>query len=332
MFALSCFHFDFLKQVLHKKNKLQASHFYTHIPIEIKAAAMVKYPWNWMEATPTHTGLPLHITILANFEQLMIKMESTNTAILSGVEAELDRRRIGSQSHFDKEEILSRIASMHTTKLLKKIDMCLCSSTIAIQVPCFDAPGDSVNEIFVNEKEESARKPLMIVPPNSSKNFHFFYSKGQVKCLPNDFIFPHMGLCALVVNWFCGNPSQKTLPLRFPVPANLKSHSMMSEHRKMKILMGAVITGAQQMGVWDGQNGAWDVPWAIKLYNCMQPLFKYPSLTSTHWNEQISWRTVYNLYIKSRHTSNGHGRRCRDQDKGSAGIGEVEDWMNAIEE
>jgi hypothetical protein len=49
----------------------------------------------------------------------MIQMESTKNAILSGVEVELDRRHIGSQSHFDKEEILSWIASMHT-KLLKK--------------------------------------------------------------------------------------------------------------------------------------------------------------------------------------------------------------------
>ncbi len=283
-----------------------------------------------MEATPTHTGLPPHITILENFEQLMIKMESTKNAILSGVEAELDRRRIGSQSHFDKEEILSWIASMHT-ELLKKVDMCLRSLTTALQGPCFDAPGN-VNEIFVNEEEESARKLLTIVLPNSSKKFHFFYLKGQVKRFPNDFVFPHMSLCALVVNWFCGNPTQKTLPLRFFVPANLKSRLMKSEHRKMKILMGTVITGAQHMEVWDGgQNGAWDVPWAMQLYNCVQPLFKYPSLTSTHRNEQISWRTVYNLYIKSRQITNGCGRR-RHQGNGGAGIGDVEDWMDAVEE
>jgi hypothetical protein len=141
---------------------------------------------------------------------------------------------------------------MHT-KLLKKVDMCLRNSTTALQgVPCFDAPGDCVNEIFVNEEEKSAGKPLMIVPSNSSKKFHFFYPEGQVKRLPNDFIFPHMGLCALVVNWLCRNPSQKTLPTRFLVPADLKSHSMKNEHQKMKVLMGAVITRAQQMGVWDG--------------------------------------------------------------------------------
>jgi hypothetical protein len=224
---------------------------------------------------------------------------------------------------------------MHT-KPLKKVDMCLHSLTTALQVPCFDAPGDRVNEIFVNEEKESAGKPLTIVPSNSSKKFHFFYSKGQVKCLPNDFVFPHMGLCALVVNWFCWNPSQKTLPLRFLVPAGLKSRLMKSEHQKMKILMGAVITGAQQMGVWDGQNGSWDVPQAMQLYNSVQPLFEYPSLTSTRQNEQISWRTVYNLYIENCQTSNRRGRRRRrrhrDRGKGGAGIGEVEDWMDAIEE
>ncbi len=101
----------------------------------------------------------------------MIEMESTKSTILSGVEVDSDRRRIGSQSHFDGEEILSWIASMHT-ELLKKVDMCLHSSTTALQGPCFDAPGVCVNEIFVNEEEESAGKPLTIIMLNSIKKFH----------------------------------------------------------------------------------------------------------------------------------------------------------------
>jgi hypothetical protein len=43
---------------------------------------------------------------------------------------------------------------MHT-ELLKKVDMCLHSSTTALQVPCFDAPGNCVNEIFVNMKRRN---------------------------------------------------------------------------------------------------------------------------------------------------------------------------------
>ena len=51
-------------------------------------------------------GLPPHITILANFEQLLkLEMMETRDKILSGVEAEIDRRCIGSQCCFDKEEI-----------------------------------------------------------------------------------------------------------------------------------------------------------------------------------------------------------------------------------
>ncbi len=45
-FASICFRLDFLKEVLHEKNKLRASHFFTHIPVEMKAAATVKYRWN----------------------------------------------------------------------------------------------------------------------------------------------------------------------------------------------------------------------------------------------------------------------------------------------
>lgn len=67
---------------------MRASHFFTHIPIEIQAAAMVKYPWTATDKTPTLTGLPPHVTILANFERMIAEMESTKTAILAGVEAE----------------------------------------------------------------------------------------------------------------------------------------------------------------------------------------------------------------------------------------------------
>ncbi len=57
----------------------------------------------------------------------------------------------------------------------------------------------------------------------------------------------------------------------------------------------------------------------------MHYLFEYPSKTTAYRNDQISWRTVYNLYRKSRPKSNRRGRGRRDQGKGSAGIGAVEE-------
>ncbi len=109
-----------------------------------------------------------------------------------------------------------------------------------------------------------------------------------MKRLPNDFVFPHMTLCALVTNWFCGNPCTKAQSLKFLVPADFKNQGMKCEHQKMKVLMGAVIAGAKQLQLWDGQNGAWDIPRAIQLYESVWHLFEYPSQTTARRNDQIS--------------------------------------------
>ena len=102
---------------------------------------------------------------------------------------------------------------------------------------------------------------------------------------------------------------------------------MKGEHRKMRVLMGAVIARAQEIGLWDGQNGAWDVPRAVRLYDGVNHFFKYPT-TIIRRNEQISWRTVYNIYVKSlstRRVGHGHGQH-RWWQEGD------EEWMDAIEE
>ena len=76
---------------------------------------------------------------------------------------------------------------------------------------------------------------------------------------------------------------------------------MKNEHRKMKVMMGAVIAGANQVMEMDCVNGAWDIPRALQLYGGVKELFAYPSKsTQTRQNNQISWRTAYNLYLKNR--------------------------------
>jgi hypothetical protein len=94
---------------------------------------MVKYPWNKTKATPTLTSLPPYITIMVNFKQLNIEIEETKNAILSGVEVELDKRQIGSQSNFDKEKIISWMLLLHN-KLPKKVNVCVPSLAIALQI------------------------------------------------------------------------------------------------------------------------------------------------------------------------------------------------------
>ena len=101
-------------------------------------------------------------------------------------------------------------------ELMRKVDIFGWTLVNAPSNTRFDDHGG--DEILVSGEEEAAGKPLTIVeqlPSNRSKKFHFFYSKGEVKCLPNNFVFSHMTLCTLVMSWFCGNPSIKMLPLKF---------------------------------------------------------------------------------------------------------------------
>ena len=50
----------------------------------------------------------------------------------------------------------------------------------------------------------------------------------------------------------------------------------------------------------DCVNGAWDIPRALQLYGGVKELFEYPSKsTQTRRSDQISWRTVFNLYMKN---------------------------------
>ncbi len=107
--------------------------------------------WTATEVTPTLTGLPPRITILAKFERLMVEMQTTKDAILGGVVTELDWRRIGSQSQYDKEEIILATTNMHR-EVLKKVGECICTLTAVLRdvVPCSDARDET--KIFVTER------------------------------------------------------------------------------------------------------------------------------------------------------------------------------------
>ena len=66
----------------------------------------------------------------------------------------------------------------------------------------------------------------------------------------------------------------------------------------MRKLIGAVIVGAKREGVWMEQRGAWDIGSTIRLFESVKHLFEYPTKNARiHRTVQISWLTVYNLYV-----------------------------------
>jgi hypothetical protein len=249
-------------------------------------------------------GLPPHITILANFEQLKLEMLETRDEILSGVDAELNRRCIGSQSQFDKEEILAKMDALHID-LLKRVDILGQNSATAVLWNSRVVLDDFADEFLVSDPDEDCPQPLTIVETSATKRrkFQFFYLAGKISCLPKEFVFPHMTLCTLITSLFCGNPCIKTLPFRFLKECNLKEKHLKRVFRKMRAMFDVVIEGTKKANAWTTvqTSGAWDVPIALHLYESVLPLFEYQTNNAghnIHWNEQMSWRTVYNLYLK----------------------------------
>ena len=131
-FASLCFHFDFFVRVLPKQNKLQASLFFTSIPNYAKDAATVRFPWNKMALMPSFTSLPPHVSILAQLKELKAALESSKNEIINGMKNDLDKRRLGSQSYFDKEEIIAKMGELHSN-LMKKVEVVGHKASSALQ-------------------------------------------------------------------------------------------------------------------------------------------------------------------------------------------------------
>ncbi len=54
-FASLYYHFDFLRQKLHKKDKLHSSLTFTQVTSEVQGLAKVRFPWNTAEDAPAFT-------------------------------------------------------------------------------------------------------------------------------------------------------------------------------------------------------------------------------------------------------------------------------------
>jgi len=296
-FASLCYHFDFLVEVLPKQNKLQASPFFTHIPNYAREAATVRFPWNKTASTPLFTGLPPHVSILAQIESLKVALEEAKDSIISGLKADLDGRRLGSQSYFDKEEIIEKMGELHN-ELLRRVEVVGRRSATALQAGENDAGhevtaggSDSVSSLSVD-----ASASVTLVEQGSGKKYQYFYSAGAMSRVPANFVFPKMSLMTLITSWFCSNESMKTVPFKLLAATEIKNTKERYKLSQMKTLM-LVEIAAKRVGTWDAfaRRGAWEVGSTVRLFESVHHFFWYPSKIKRR-NAQISWQTVFNLF------------------------------------
>jgi hypothetical protein len=246
-FASLCYHFDYLVAITSKRSKLQASPFFTNIPNYAREATVVKFPWNKTASTPSFTGLPPHVCILAQLEGLKAALESSKDKIIAGVKSDLDGRWLWSQSYFDKEEIIAKMAEFHI-KMMRKVEVVERKSSTAIQAGCEDADFSSGHEVVEGPADSistiTASSAHTLVD-SSGKRFQIFFSGGVISRVRPDFVSPKMTLCTLITCWFCGNESAKTVLFKLLRPMEIKKVSERHKWSKMKLLMTGVQLAAE---------------------------------------------------------------------------------------
>ena len=293
-FASLCYHFEFLVKRLSKRNKLQASPFFTHIPLYAREAATVRMPWNKTANTPVFTGMPPHVSILTQIEELKIALKTSTEAILNGVKEDLDGRRLGTESYFAKEEIVAEIKSMRADMTERMNHIARSSSSFALQ-----APYDVQPEIAVGGFEED--EPAVTLRDQTGHRFQYFVSAGGIRRLPEDFLFPKMTMVTCMTSWFSGNESMRTVPYKLLKATEIVCKKERYKLAQMKILMNGVEIAAKRVGTWEryARNGSWE-PWsAVRLFETIHHFFDYPSKITKRRTAQISWQTVFNLYKKN---------------------------------
>ena len=308
-FASLCYHFDYLSEITPMRSKLQASPFFTNIPSYAKEAAVVKFPWTKTASTPSFTGLPPHVCILAQLEGVKAELKRAKEEILAGVKRDLDERHLGSQSYFDKEEIIAKMAEFHGDMIRKMETVGRGNSSTAIQAGYEDAVdadftcGDQFVDVdgSAGIDTASSAQARTLVDSSSGRRFEVFYSAGSFSRVRPDFVFPKMTLCTLITCWFCGNASKRIVPLKLLRPVEIATKSERFKLSKMKKLMLGVMMAATRCNINAGQRGSWDVEATVRLYAAVRPYFQYPAKISIRRDEQISWTTVYNLYVKHGH-------------------------------
>ena len=158
-FATICHHFDYLNENLHPSNPLRSSSIFCDIPNEIMNLARIAYPWNSTADTPRFSGIPPHVTHMAEMEALKAELVSFKTGLMVELGEAMDARGFASHEH-NTDKILGAM-----NKHFEKMTIMAENSTRALNEASALArreashaviyDDDDIGNVFVTEIEDN---------------------------------------------------------------------------------------------------------------------------------------------------------------------------------
>ena len=321
-FASICFHHSYLTKNLHKECSLHASLIFRDIPDKFLNIARIAYPWDSTADTPKITGVPPHVLLMAEIEDLKIKFEALQIRIKSDMKDALDERGVGG-SEFHTNSILEAIKNSETRMLNSVSNTCplLISEDNCgiLSIVNEDSAHDNVTEGISEEdlgnggpiqdaSEELVRTRTLTIQDAllSSRRLKMGYHNGRLQVLPPKWTFPKMNVKQLVDNWYVGSKKECIPPLKLLEPLHVQHLGTLRNKnqgrvklRQMKLIMSKVEEFATIEGVYDGNPAKWTSEYCTKLWEAVGDKYINSRFRGNRTVE-MSWKTLYNKMQKAK--------------------------------
>ena len=290
--------------------------------MKILNLAQVAYPWDSTVDTPKITGVPPHVLLMAEIEELKKKFDALQVTIRTDMKDALDERGVGG-SEYHTNSILQAIkeseARMLSTVngprelspvsensgmlLIQDEDNALEHVTEGISEDDL-ANGGTIqeeSEALVNSRTRTIQEALL-----SSRRLTMGYHHGRLQVLPPKWTFPKMNIKQLVDNWYIGSKKDCVPPLKLLEPLHVQHLGTSNNKnqgrvklRQMKLIMTKIEEYATIEGVYDGNPAKWTSEYCTKLWEKVGDKYINSRFRGNRTVE-MSWKTLYNKMQKAK--------------------------------
>ena len=226
MFASIVYYYDHLDENLHADSKLCGSPLFSAAGNDsLRNLAVVSYPWNATEHTPTFSGIPPHVLLLNDIESLKIRMKQQTKDVVEGIVREFDKRRVGGDRY--EVSVLLEEIKKNNKEMLDRLEN-IGTGVSSHLPPSEGATEDNIDNEFVyidNEEEDndirgSGSEDEEEVCDNTPKRRGGVIlswkniSSGKLRLLPKNYVIPSLSLSNMLTMWFCGDTTKNIPPYK----------------------------------------------------------------------------------------------------------------------
>ena len=336
-FASICYHFQFLNKHLSPLCPLRASKFFLNIPDLFLKCATVCFPWSKSKFTPRITGIPPHVCLMAEMEELHIAVMNLRNGIGKDIDSAFEKHMQCDSNEYRTNLIMKAISESQNRmeELVSKLgpgggngvsdvphDETISEGASDTQHIVDEADGMMLEETGDDEDVISHKKRKnMEIGMNAVKSrglLSLGFHNNRLQVLPVHWDFPKMTFQQLCFNWKVMNKKEKIPPFSMLNRGHVQHlKGGWGKLRMMKSIMTCVEKIAREKGVWHDDRD-WSVSQAETMFEgVLSELQSLMQLTSSNRTKELAWKSIYNKMCKAdmlssgRGKGNGRGRRGR---------------------